>query len=967
MLVFVLDRYFNRLTTFDMLEDNPEKMSFDTEQQSYQIIDNVMLSTFTARVPKKFEEAKHLNLGNYIAFKDEWGKLWCFTITEISNEDRDYREIYCEDVGLDLLNSTSISFQSNEEQTIDYYLNRELYDTGWSIGINEIKSKKKVTFEESSTTLRRIQDIAKAFECEVYFDIEFNGRDFSKQQVNIVKQIGLNRSRIRLTNGREITTLTKSINIKELKTACYCLGANGKDISSLDYDDGTYYSEKGSSLLINRDAHERWNRFANKNSSSRGYFEMVSNSNSEDVNTILHEGKKLLEQASEPQASYNASMNFELGLELSLGDYVEIADPDFNPALFLKARINELVISRLNSSNNQITLSNFSLLEDGISDRIKTLEEKQGYITQQQSNNISIKIHQRIEEQKMILEAQVLRGLVDITNEFSENDFSWMKQTLEGPDEKFNNEHYGVGNKIEIDINLVDRTDIFTCQLLVHPFQFVSQSWFQDELKSVAQKIEYEKEDNSVVVILANNIKYSISSRLNKNTNILRQSKEHIKNIVELTNMTKVDLVVLNGNIIDGSTTKDKSLESMQQIIDLIKLSNCNYGITFGNTDTNIDYALETNNFNNMIKQHELNKILKKSVGNQVNVRITDFNSTYIDVNNVRHIMLNTSDLPFKTNEEGHIVYNYNKAYGYTGEQIQWLADVLKSTPKNFDVCIYQHLSFGKTYSNQYELYNFDIVTNLITAFKNKGIFDYHGGEDIFKADIEVDFTTNKSKVLFCDFGHFYEDIFIDYNQMPFICTANNVAISTEQIQDRNLHTKNEDLFDVLVYKPIKKEIKLIRFGAGKDRTIDLTKLNDNLLGNVEPVPSIKKWPDEIRATDVNGWQRFDNIDGQEILFADLPDVTVNMNDLIEQSIHVRTNGIVESAIMSFYSGDWGHRHEEVKIEKINDNEYKLSATQRMIDFTNWLRPLSIVELKIKNYSYVEFRYPRLVRLERND
>lgn len=832
MIVTVLDRHFNKLTTFDMIDSDNSRFSFISDTQEISITDGLMLSTFKATFSKWHKDAEYITLGNYLAFKDEWGKMWCFTINEITNETDSIREIYCEDLGMDLLNSASLIYESKEERPIEYYLNRELYDSGWSIGINEIKTKKKVEFTSDSTTLKRLQDIAAAFDCEMYFDIEFKGRTLSKQRVNIVKQIGLRKAKERLTNGREITTFSKNINIKNLKTACYASGANGKDIADLTYNDGKFKTNYGSNIVIDIEANERWNRFPNRSKSQMGFYEMVNVSESDNVNVILNDAIKALKAVSEPEATYNAEIVFEPGFKLSIGDHVQLVDPDFKPALLLDARIGSFTVSRSEPSQNKIEISNAKELDSGVSSRIKELQNNQNRLDQANINNISIKIHQNITGDKLVLRAQVLRGSTDITNEFTNSDFSWKRQTVAGDDEAFNSEHYAVGSTISVDLNQVDRRDIFTCQLLVHPFQLVSVSWFQNGLRVLANKIEQYRDKDSVVVLFASDLHQALSSLIRDNARIFQYSNNHIKNMVELTNMVDVDLIVLGGDIADGSTSKPQQKSALKQIMSTLQLSNCAFLACKGNHDDNMWFArtLCGNQYDlrNVIKSNEMTQLLTDPVRYQKGIHVTDFQTSYIDIKGIRHITLNTSDVPYKLDNNGNPMFYTLESVAYSAKQLQWLVDTLASTPDNFKVCIYQHIGFGDTYSKQnYSSYNVDQLMQILNAFQHHKCIQVFNDDPNFKTAINADFTNNKATILYGMHGHYHNDKLMKWKDINIISTGCSAPIprhldGTGLLDKRELQTLSEDLFDVMIYTPSKKKIKLLRYGAGKDREIKL-------------------------------------------------------------------------------------------------------------------------------------------------
>ena len=98
-------------------------------------------SSYSITILKSMEGSEHLIEDNMIAFVDENGKDLLFTIMRINYEDETIRTIECESFDLSLIGDISDSYPSNKAQTIDYFINREIYNTVWEIRINELSHK----------------------------------------------------------------------------------------------------------------------------------------------------------------------------------------------------------------------------------------------------------------------------------------------------------------------------------------------------------------------------------------------------------------------------------------------------------------------------------------------------------------------------------------------------------------------------------------------------------------------------------------------------------------------------------------------------------------------------------------------------------------------------------------------------------------------------------------------------------
>ncbi|HBH6526951.1 TPA: hypothetical protein KT836_003035, partial [Enterococcus faecium] len=97
-------------------------------------------------------------------------------------EDETIRTIECESFDLSLIGDISDSYPSNKAQTIDYFINREIYNTVWEIRINELSHKTALPdcSGTGDTKKARLYSIAETFEAELDFVLEFNNAKLRK-------------------------------------------------------------------------------------------------------------------------------------------------------------------------------------------------------------------------------------------------------------------------------------------------------------------------------------------------------------------------------------------------------------------------------------------------------------------------------------------------------------------------------------------------------------------------------------------------------------------------------------------------------------------------------------------------------------------------------------------------------------------------------------------------------------------
>ncbi|MDN6423969.1 MAG: hypothetical protein L0K24_12870, partial [Tetragenococcus koreensis] len=141
MIYHILDHHFNALTTIDTQAQNGIVVADDTH--NIELVGGTRLNTLSMTIYKNTGpkvnpedvnspyETSLIKEGCYLVFVDDNNNNVCLSIQEITSEDEITREIQCEDLGMELINGNASQFESERYQYIDYYVNRELYDTGW--------------------------------------------------------------------------------------------------------------------------------------------------------------------------------------------------------------------------------------------------------------------------------------------------------------------------------------------------------------------------------------------------------------------------------------------------------------------------------------------------------------------------------------------------------------------------------------------------------------------------------------------------------------------------------------------------------------------------------------------------------------------------------------------------------------------------------------------------------------------
>lgn len=352
--------------------------------QRITLANNVAIGTYDFKTFPDHEDSKYITEGNYIAFKDKYGKDRLYTIMSIEGDEK--WDVHCEDIGLDLINEVAGAWNVSAEPA-ETTMNRCLHDTGWSIGVNEIADRKRATKYESRTDshLARIGMIMNAFDAECEFVIEMNGAKVTKQVVNIYKSLGEDKVQQVFIDDIDLIALSRSGSIEDLCTCMICYGKeeNGvrTTIESIEYDDGRYYSPKGHIRIYDREAHQKWSRYRAYDYTGQGEFDGYVNGafeyETDSPQELFNRGLSELKQRNDKKVSYEAEL---YDLQADIGDTIRIADNRYQEKLYLSARVQEVQNHYTVNGEDTGKLANYSLMESkrtqDVEDMLKELQGK---------------------------------------------------------------------------------------------------------------------------------------------------------------------------------------------------------------------------------------------------------------------------------------------------------------------------------------------------------------------------------------------------------------------------------------------------------------------------------------------------------------------------------------------------------------------------------------------------------------
>lgn len=280
----------------------------------------------------------------------------------------------------------------------------------------------------------------------------------------------------------------------------------------------------------------------------------------------------------------------------------------------------------------------------------------------------------------------------------------------------------------------------------------------------------------------------------------------------------KVDMVVVNGDNIDGGESRMLNIHRNQQIVDTLHgvMQDKPVLFTMGNHDDGSVWK----DGSEVITLKELTDIYDYQFYNAGEIRPDNTASyAYYDFPNqkIRAISLSGFENPEVYNSDGTIKYKRGVASVFTAKQLNWLVQALKIS-SDWSVIIFNHSPYEGFYNNAPYSYitnlNHNVLKDILKAFVNGTKVTSVGANTDFPANITADFSEQGKGTLITNvFGHEHRDadkVVID--DIPAIERTCDIALTT----DRVVGTSSEYAFDIIEINVLKRTIKFNRFGAGE-------------------------------------------------------------------------------------------------------------------------------------------------------
>lgn len=311
--------------------------------------------------------------GNYLLRKHNAENEFYTIIDREFDEEKKEVTLYCEDAGMDLLNTIAGKYEASQAYTAAGYVNEWIRGTGFEIGVNEISNlKRKLKWDGESTVAERIASIATQFDnAEVSYSFEVEGMAVKKLLINLWRKRGKD-AKVQLRLGRDVKNIRDKESVQTLATALRVTGGTAEGSSEpitlegYSYDDGDIYTD--GKLLKSRSAVAKWGSTWSNGKHIERTYSFETTLQSELCAHAVTELKKL----SSPTKTYEVDI-VTMPDNLSIGDIVYIVSD--RGELYISSRLLELKTS-VSGKKIEAKLGDFIEEDSGIDDQVRSLADK---------------------------------------------------------------------------------------------------------------------------------------------------------------------------------------------------------------------------------------------------------------------------------------------------------------------------------------------------------------------------------------------------------------------------------------------------------------------------------------------------------------------------------------------------------------------------------------------------------------
>lgn len=285
---------------------------------------------------------------------------------------------------------------------------------------------------------------------------------------------------------------------------------------------------------------------------------------------------------------------------------------------------------------------------------------------------------------------------------------------------------------------------------------------------------------------------------------------------------TGSDMLILGGDLTNDGTPEYKvnNYRELRALID-----DESYFPANGNHDDNSiwDQVIKAETSTNHLSTEELYNIFYNHLP-KAGAKFDEKNPGlyyYYDnsTSKVRYIFLDTSDIPYKVDEKGRLVYTKQHTFAISQNQVDWFINEALAVPdEGYDIVVVAHTF---TYDGDSNAKRLNLVNDILDAYKTGNDIDSKYCEGDFLVDVKTNFKDKKrGNIVACFAGHYHRD-FVKYTDLGIPLIFIDCTIMYDYGTERVDGDKSEIIFDMITIDRYEKKIHLIRVGAGNDRIVE--------------------------------------------------------------------------------------------------------------------------------------------------
>lgn len=348
-----------------------------------------IIKTLDINVLVKSEKAQEWNYGNYIMCEDATGYKYWFTIYDVEDSySSDEKKLTCYSGTIDIVSEDASPVSKPiSPQPFSYYFNKIFYDTGISIGVNEIShlARSLEYTSENVSNVEMLQYVLSGFNAEADLAVEFKGSVPTSLVLNVFRRIGKEEPQTMLTDEDDLlTTLNRTGSISDLATCLYPMGQLDEGEGNLTLI-GKYYEEKdeqGNLLYYSPkdqarvySVEGRKNYYVQLPGKTNGEFDGYINrrysSQASTQDALWSESLEQLKKIDHPTVTYEAKGH----IDCQIGDNIQIISHEMQPPVMISARVLEYKFNDDDPTRNEYKFGNYQELESNLDDLSKLMAE----------------------------------------------------------------------------------------------------------------------------------------------------------------------------------------------------------------------------------------------------------------------------------------------------------------------------------------------------------------------------------------------------------------------------------------------------------------------------------------------------------------------------------------------------------------------------------------------------------------